>query len=184
MDALSWIGQLIEALSRLIPRLIIVRATHVGVKWRLGNRVSPMLPGVHFYWPLLTEIDVIVAARQTLNLSTQALTTKDGRQVAIGALVVYRIKDVVRAIGARNWDVDTTIADIAQAAVTEVIACCMALDLQDIPAIEHKLTNAVRRQLKRYGVSVQRCAVTDCTLCRTFKVLGESGPVSKSLVRS
>jgi regulator of protease activity HflC (stomatin/prohibitin superfamily) len=135
-----------------------------------------MAPGVRIYWPVTTEIEIIVAARQTLNLATQALTTADGHTIAIGALVVYRIRDVVRAIGARNWDVDTTVADIGLAAVTSVIAKSSLAELRDIDAIEERLTQACRRQLKRYGVSVQRTRITDLAPCRIYRILGDSPP--------
>lgn len=179
MDALSWIGELVSALGRLVPRLVIVRSTHGGVKWRRGHKIQKMAPGMHIFWPVTTEIDIIVTARQTINLPTQALTTKDGHQVVIGALVVYRIRDIIRAIGERNWDVDTTVADIGMAAVTGVVARATLAELRDIEAIEEKLTAACRRQLRRFGVAVSRMRLTDNAQCRTFKVLGDAPAAAK-----
>lgn len=179
MEAFAWLGQLIEALGRFIPRLIIIRATHMGVRWRLGKNVSEMGPGMHVYWPLITECEVIVTARQTLNLPTQVLMTADRQQIVVGTVVVYRVKDVVEAIGERNWDVECTVSDITQAAIVEVITRSNLNDLlTDVSGgIEKSLTKATRRRLRQYGVYVHRCAVTDFSTCKTYKIIGtEAGP--------
>src|SRR5688572_16869595 len=129
--ALGWIGQIVEWLGRFVPRLLIVRSTHGGVKWRSGAQPVPMGPGLHVYWPLVTDVEVIVTARQTDNLATQVLTTKDGQRVVVGVVVVYRIADVVQAIGERNWDHASTIADVTQAAIVSVIAGATLAELRD-----------------------------------------------------
>lgn len=183
MEAFAWLGQIIESLGRIIPRLIIIRATHGGVKWKRGKFVKPMLSGIHVYWPLLTEVEVIITARQTLNLPTQVLMTADRQQIVVGTLVVYRVKDLVEAIGQRNWDVDCTVSDITQAAVVEVISRSKLDDLlSDVAgAIEKKLTHTTRKRLRQFGVYVHRCAVTDFSTCKTFKLIGnETGPAHHS----
>ena len=65
-SAFAWLNQLIEAVFRFCPRIVIVRATHAGVKWVHGWKVKAMPPGLHWYWPLTTEVEVLVTARQTL----------------------------------------------------------------------------------------------------------------------
>ncbi len=40
--------------------------------------------------------------------------------MVVKTLVVYKVPDVVRAIGKLNWDVDTTINDLTQSAVARV----------------------------------------------------------------
>ena len=73
MEFLNWINDIISSLLSFIPRPIIVRATHGGVKWPWGKTAKEMCPGFHWYWPFSTEFEVIPIARQTLNLKTQAL---------------------------------------------------------------------------------------------------------------
>ena len=108
-SAFAWLSQLIETFYRFIPHIIIIRATHAGVKWVRGKHIKPLMPGLHLYWPLTTEIEVLVTARQTLAIPDQVLTTKDGKKVTVKTLVVYKIRDVVQAIGKQNWDVDSTV---------------------------------------------------------------------------
>lgn len=129
-----------------------------------------MLPDLHVYWPVISEI---VTARQTLDLPRQVLLTKDRQQVVVGTLVVYRIRDIVRAIGERNWDVDTTVADITRAAITKVVNASALNELADTQAIEARLTKECRRQLRQLGVYVHRTALTDFSTCRVYKVLAD-----------
>ena len=75
--AFAWLGQIFDAILSFVPRVLIVRATHGGVKWRHGSQVISMLSGLHVYWPLVTEIEIIVTARQTLSLPKQDEQKKD-----------------------------------------------------------------------------------------------------------
>ena len=90
--------------------------------WVRGKHIRLLAPGLHFWWPLTTEVEVIVTARQTLAIPDQVMVTKDGKKVVVKTLVVYRIPDPVRAIGKLNWDCDTTINDLTQSAVVRVVA--------------------------------------------------------------
>lgn len=175
MDAFAWIGQIVEWIGKLIPRLVIVRATMAGVKWQGGKAVKPMNPGLHVYWPITTETEIIVTARQTLNLPTQVLMTKDKQKVVVGTVVVYRIRDIVQAIGERNWDVDTTISDITQTAiVSEIAKMTLPEMLEGITndAVNKRLTKAVRKGLRQFGVHVHKCCITDFSDCKVLKLIG------------
>jgi len=177
----QWLSDIVLALLEIVPRRVIVRSTHRGVKWRMHRGPVEMKPGLRIWWPLLSEIEVIPVARQTLNTSTQALMSKDAQQVVAGGVVVYSIQDVVRAIGERNYDVDDTVNDISQAAIVEVIT---AWDVHDLlenihGQVEEDLTATCRRQLRQYGVYVHRAALTDFSQCRSLNLLGVNLGVSE-----
>ena len=177
--AFGWLGQIFEAILQFIPRLVIVRNTHQAVKWKTRGRVVAIERGRRtWYWPLVTEIETIVIARQTLNLATQCLMTKDQKQVVAGGFIVYHINDVLQAIGERNWDVESTVGDISMAAIVEEI---MQKNLDDLliqvaagfsGEFNKRLTESCRRQLRQFGVYVDRAGLTDFSICRVYKVLG------------
>lgn len=180
MDAaLGWIGQIFEAIMCIFPRLLIVRATHEGVKWRHGGEAIRLAKGLHVYWPLVSQIEMVVVARQTLNLPSQVLTTSDKRSVTVGAFVVYSLDDVVKAIGEQNWDVDDTVANIAMAAVVEVVTS-HTLDelLKGVSEgrksrVARKLTVCCRSQLKQFGVAIARCGITDFAESQVYRLVGD-----------
>lgn len=164
---MEWLGQ-------LIPKIIIVRATHGGVKFVRGKRIKCLNPGMHVYWPITTEVEIIATARQTMNLATQVLVTKDQYSVAAGAVVVYRIDQVESALS-DNWDVEDTIIDIAQAAIVKTITSMPLGELicEITNRVENELSKEVRKKLKPFGVAVERCALTDFSQCFVLKTLGD-----------
>lgn len=178
-DAFGWLGQIIEALLQFFPRLMIVRNTHQAVKWKRGGKVVAIKPGSRtLYWPLLTDIELVVVARQPANIETVSLMTKDLEEVSVGAVIVYWINDVILAIGERNWDVSSTVCEIAQAAVVEEV---MKYDLKELILsvaqgpegdFSKSLTANCRKQLNKYGVHVERAGVTEFTTATVHRVIG------------
>ena len=174
MEAFSWIGQIFDSILQLFPRRVIVRATESGVKWSLWKEPKVMEPGIRFYWPLITDIEVAVVARQTLSMPTQALMTRDGKTVVAGGVIIYEINDVVQAIGKNNWSPEDTARDIAQAAIVDVVSKweCQEL-LENISGkVEEQLTLSCRKQLRQYGVYVSRAALDNFS---TVKQLNHTG---------
>jgi len=170
-SAFGWLEKIFSALLKFIPRIVIVRATHGGVKWQCGHIVKPMFPGLHVYWPLTTDIEVIVTARQTLAPAKQIAVTTDNHSVVVGVVIVYRIKDIIQAIGRANWDVDTTINDITQAAVVKVISSRTFGEILRMTTgeLNDLLTISAKKELSPFGVSVYQCKLTDFSGCRVFR---------------
>lgn len=178
-SAFAWLGQIFEALLQFFPRRTIIRATHAGVKWRWRGDPVELKSGVRWYWPLLTDIETHVVARQTVNTRTQALVTKDNKQVVVGGVVIYSINDIVQAIGKLNWMPDDTVRDIAQAAIVkEIVALTYGEVLEGIGSdqVEQDLTTRCRKMLRQYGIYVHRAALTDFSPCRTLNLLGITPP--------
>lgn len=180
---LEWINDIIQAILTIFPRPVIIRATHGGIKWRYGKDVKELKPGWHIWWPLVTEVETIVTARQTYNTPTQALMTKDKHEVVVGAVVVYSINDIAMAIGQRNWDVDTTVNDITQAAIVKVIT---QWNLNDIlidmnEEVKKQLTLACKKEMRQFGVYVHKVALTDFSTCTSFNLLGAKTPIQHTV---
>ena len=170
----QWLSDIITALLEFIPRRVIIRNTHAGVKWRCRGEPKEMKPGFRIWWPLISEIEVIPVARQTLNTPTQALMTSDLKEVVVGGVVIYSINNIVQAIGAKNYDVDETINDITQAALVEVVPNWTLKEfLENISGkVETDLTETCRKQMRQYGIYIHRAALTDFSSARTHNLLG------------
>jgi regulator of protease activity HflC (stomatin/prohibitin superfamily) len=177
-SAFAWIGNLMEWVGTFIPRVKIVRSTHAGVRFRHGKHAKAVKPGLCVYWPIVTEVEIIPVARQTHNLPSQSLLTKDGKQVVAGGVVVYEIKDIVATM-ARNWDVADTINDITMVAITDVITTHeLAYLLANLTqGVQDELTRVTRKKLKHYGVKVFRTALTDFSTALVVKNIGGGGTI-------
>jgi regulator of protease activity HflC (stomatin/prohibitin superfamily) len=119
--ALGWLGDVFRFLLSLVPRLLIVRATHRAVKFARGKHARVLLPGLHFYWPLVTEVEIVPVIRQTVDLVPQYLTTADGAPVAVSGIVVYEVDDVLRLL-TECFDYDAMIRSFSLAAIKRVVA--------------------------------------------------------------
>lgn len=170
------LSSILEWILKFLPIPVIVRNTHGGVIWWLGKYAREMKPGWYVVWPLIADHEVVVAARQTLNLSTQALITKDSRQVVASAIIVYSITDIMKAIGGKNYDVTQTVSDMALSSICSVVIrwefakLCEELD----DKVRQQLTSKCRRELKEFGVEVEDCAITDFTTARTIRLMGDA----------
>lgn len=169
---LQWVTQFLDLIISVFPRFVKVRATHRGVKWPWCGRPVEMKPGLRLIWPLVSEWEVVVVARQTDPLPPQSLTLSDGSTVAVKGLCVYEVEDVVAAYGERNWDITTTVQDLSMAAITEVVTKLTRQDLKNLTKINGRVTRRARSWLKDYGVKVERCRLVEVSVSRTIRLLG------------
>jgi regulator of protease activity HflC (stomatin/prohibitin superfamily) len=176
MSALSWISEIINWFGRFIPRLVIVRSTHAGVRFRHGYDPIAIEPGIRCYWPLVTEVEIVPVARQTHNLPTQALLTSDKKRVVVSGVVVYKVRDIVACV-ARNWDIADTINDITLVAVTKIVTT-HTLDylLEHLTdEVQDKLSAETKKKLRVYGIGVYWTALTDFAECMIIKNISSDG---------
>jgi len=156
----TWLSDIFNAILKFIPRPIIIRATHRGVAWRLGKKVIEMKPGWRWIWPLITDWEIMVVARQTNKSPIQTIESSDGIKISIGMFVVYRINSIIAAIGEKNWDVDSTVNDISQGALVKTCSKFSYLDLRTklLDQVTDDLTAKCKRELKSFGILVEKCA--------------------------
>ncbi len=172
----SWLSDIFNGILQFIPRPLIIRATHGGVVWVFGSKVVELKPGWRWVWPLIMDWEIIPVARQTERIENQVLLTKDFKQVVVRVVVVYSVRDVIQAIGSRNWDVGTTVRDIAAAAVVHVVTKweLKELLLEVTNRVEKQLTENCANALHKFGVSVNTCCFIDFSTCRVYKIMGNN----------
>lgn len=172
-SALAWIGQLADFVGRFFPRWIILDPRSGGVKYVRGSRVVKLGPGIHWYWPLVTTYDTYPTVRQTDNMVTQTIVTKDDKTVAVGGMIVYDVPDVEKLLTTVHHAI-RAIQDIALTAVHDV-CCNMSWDElkseQRKGTLDTKLRKAAEKQLSEYGVRVIKCMLTDLAQTRVLKVI-------------
>ena len=174
--AFEWINNIASWFGQFVPRMQIIESTHNGVKFVGGNKPKVLGPGLHIYWPLTTIVHTMPVVRQTYNVISQVLVTKDGKSVSIGVVLVYKIDDVMKAI-AESYDHVNTMSDITMCGVVGAVTSRtleeMIAQIED--KVESDLTKVTRRELKPFGIYVDRCAVTDFSPCRCIKLLDGKG---------
>jgi len=172
--AFAWVGELVRWMVCWVPRLGLCRATHGGVRFIRGAKVKRIWPGLYVYWPLITEVEVIPTARQSINLPPQTLVTKDGRSVFISVVYTVEITDPVKAIG-HAWDTVDTINDIGATAAVQIVTSRTFAELRDNLAGEvcEELAKEAQKLLKPYGVKILQGRLSDFAECRVFRLIGD-----------
>lgn len=185
--AFEWIGQIAAWFGQWVPRWIVLNSTEGAVRfntlrlrdlarfrWDPSVKMEVLGPGFHFWWPAVTELKMWIVARQSINLTTQTLTTKDGKVIAVGAVMVFKFDDVLKVI-AHTYDPDATIRAVAAGVVQRVCSQASWEELQRVKDegildqhLKRSLTKALRR---RFGVRVLDATLTDFSPCRVIKII-------------
>ena len=174
---------------RLVPRFVVRLLPLPLAKWLV--RYVPLVkrkrswcntivlgPGIHWYWPKTTEVEVLPVERQTLDLPVQTLSTSDLQSVAIRGEVIYVVADIRLAV-CKTFDFQQTIQDVAQLAVVDVVASKSYEELSTAVRstnIVEELTEVLRHELQSYGVGVERAFLADFAKCTTIRMYGETPP--------
>ena len=162
--AFGWVGEIMAWVWDLIPRFLVCRTTHAGVAWVAGKHVRVIRPGLFWYWPPITESELIPVVRQTLDWPSQTLTTRDEVPVAISAIIQYEVVDVRLALTSQ-YDLDDTLQDMCKAAVRDFVSAhdfnqiLLSGDGMKVP--DNRLFREVEANLGPYGVKVLRVEITD-----------------------
>lgn len=167
--ALGWFGELMYWFARFFPRLQIVTATHGMVKFVRGKRPVYKGPGLHFYWPLVTEAEVWPIVRQTAVLPSKPLRTSDAKTIEVEVVLKYSVKDLLRLI-VENHDPDSVVQDVAMTAVMEMISSntLEAMSGESYKRFATDLTQHVRLRLAPLGIRTETVRLAKLTATRSI----------------
>lgn len=169
---LDWLGEIIQAALRLVPRVSIIKSTHKGVAFVRGKNIRVVEPGLYVWWPLVTECQFYPVVRQSLDLPTQVLTTEDDLAVIISGVVVYTVNDIKTAL-TDQWDMNETIRVLSQAALRDVVCSVpFAYINQNRSQVESRLKTALKRELTPYGIDVVDAKLTDFARTNVLAIAG------------
>lgn len=112
-SGLAWLNDLMVWLGRWFPRLILIKKTHVGVKFGRAGAVTSLPPGLYWYWPITSTVELIATTIRTDEISAQLI----GREV-VSTATAYRIRCPKSAMLVFN-DVFSQMDDRTQALLTK-----------------------------------------------------------------
>lgn len=140
-----------------------------GLLLRGGIIRRTLGPGLHWRWWFLEEVKNWPANDMAVDLETAAVTTADGKAVAISANLTYRCVDVA-AFYREVWNTETTLQRVA---LGEIATHCAReewdyLRTQRV-ATETMLLAALNERVTRWGINVSRIHLTDLVLVRPYR---------------
>lgn len=165
-------GDLLSGLLDLIPRLQIVRSNEFGVKFVKGKNAEVVLPGLFFYWPLVTEVELRTSAKCTAETQPQNLTTSDRITVIASSVMRYKILDIKKYL-IDNDDSDDALMESLRASLKEVVSENKAEDLFN-PSLdfEDDLKTRCQELASEFGVEIISARFSDFSETQSYTLHG------------
>ncbi len=166
---LEWIGAIVNT----ICFFQIVDAWEKGVVLRLGKPVRDVGPGLRFHIPFHIErILTESCAWETVDLPVQSVCTKDGIEIAISAILTYRVKDVRKFLIDVGGE-DSVLSDSSRGVIRKTVGQRTWDELQQ-DDVDAAITKAVRERAWRWGVEVSEAKLSDLTTATCYRIMGGS----------
>lgn len=172
-SALGWIGELVHWLAQFFPHIVHIDSTKGAVKFVRGRPGQAVVPGMHVWWPLTTQLYTYPVLRQAEELRAQTIVTTDDKVVLVAGLIVFEVFDIERIL-AHTERPGQTIRDIALTAVHDT---CCRLSWDELKqgqrrgTLDTKLRNEAKEALEPYGVRVLKVALTDLAPTRVYRLV-------------
>lgn len=165
--------RLVEFLTDLVPRFIIVRANQAGVRYPGGGTPVELAPGIRWYWPVRDQVATHYTSHQVLDVQPITVETEEGTAFAAGMVVVYRIVDVL-AFEVGFYDADDSLAELGEGALRKLILKSKVQALRDHrQPIDDRLASACAAVLEQVGVEVVSARLTEqAQVSKVLKVFG------------
>ncbi len=162
------IGSVVTGLIAAAKAFKFIHEGEKGIKLRFGKAVrksdgNPKIiePGFVFLIPWVETLQRHHVRQNSFKFNDQRIMLKDGLIFVIGAMILFRVNDIYKALFEID-NLDSSIDDIGMAALREVIQPLNHDDLQNIEEISKKLIERVKGKAGEWGVEVIQFSLTDC----------------------
>jgi regulator of protease activity HflC (stomatin/prohibitin superfamily) len=147
--ALSWLNDLMQWFGRLVPRPVLVRATHAAVRFSPGGSAALLMPGLIWYWPIVQDVEIVSTQVRTLATSPQLHDSN-----IIGVTVTYRVGDPLKVL----TTVNDPMAYLDQR--TQTVLGRVYAEGIDTPALAALLREVLQQECESCGLTIVDVGVT------------------------
>lgn len=170
---LEWIPAFFEKATAWCPRLTRVPPTHRMVKWSKCGEGTLHGPGIIWHWPIVTETEDVDVRWGSCLCHVQSVTLADGVSVSARARTVWRVGDILTAVGV-NQDYEDRVADSTMAAIVAELSRTNQAQLRDVGALNVSLTMANKSRLSECGIEVASCEYAELVVSPAYRIINES----------
>ena len=164
--------KLIDFLLNLKDELIPVRIINEwegGIQMRGGKFLREVEPGIRFKFPFIDHIWTAYTVAQTVDLSPQTLTTKDGKNIVLKGIIRYKVSDCKKYLMSVNSAKDVLV-DTVQGVIREIIEdYTWGSDIELNDLITEKSASVV----EVWGIKVESVTLTDFGIIRTYRLMSD-----------
>jgi regulator of protease activity HflC (stomatin/prohibitin superfamily) len=141
-------------------------------RWQFWMRKSVKLgPGLWLVWPLgIDEVLVDNVVPTVDEFDEQSLTTKDGKNVVLTAVVTWSIEDVEKILFEVE-DSDEALEESTCGIIGDEVAESTWADIHKNGFAE-RVTKQVRKRAKKWGIKIHTVQFKNLSLSRSIRLLG------------
>lgn len=171
--------RLLDAVLSVIDKfyfLAVVDQYEGGVLLRFGKYVKTLEPGIH--WRIPFGVDRIITASvvyDTMVFEDKVLTLTDGVSISYGVVVGFLVDDP-KAFLLEVEGAESALADSVLMEVPRVLSDREFSDLLNPTVMEEvnkELTKSMRVHARRFGIRLQKLAITNLAKTRVLMLLGQ-----------
>lgn len=148
-----------------------------GVRLRFGKvvrdkegRVKVLGPGFHWKWPIcIDDLLTHMVKVTTMDLSEQTITTRDGQSIVVRGVLKYEVHDVATLL----LECDSPAAAVADISMGIIRDAFVEKDWSECndPKFPEQIAIKIRREAKKWGISVLALTLTDLSIMKSFRLL-------------
>lgn len=163
------IDLMVTFVSDFIP-FKIVDQWEKGVHLRFGKFIQVVEPGLNWKVPFFDQILTTPVITQTVNLSSQTVTSEDEKSVVLSSIVRYHIYDVKKfLLGVMH--ANDALVDTTQGIIRDMVEGCKWSDLYDLTNV---VTPEVNEQVEKWGITVEQVSFPDLGQIQTYRIISDS----------
>lgn len=175
------IARLIEGLFVWLPRPDLVPQFEVMIRWTL-ERDPVVKTGLVWIIPLIHRWEKVDLRRYAFEFEPKVLWTKDGKEVAIGMLVLWRVEDPLTFCKSLD-DPEQIVSRMGEAVLPELVGAFALEDLKRKAAggegrqwgFDTHLLKALASAFAPYGIVVEKARLNFTSdKVRTLKIITSS----------
>lgn len=167
--------KLIEFLLGIITDILpffVVTEYNKAVVFRAGKFHKVADAGFHWKIPFFDNPDERTVVTTTLSIPTQSITTKDGLQLVVKAVVKYNVNDIKKLV-LNVYDPIDAISDTTQGIIKEQITSKSLLECYH-NELDNDITKKVRTAVKQWGIEIEKVTLTDLGTIKSLRLFNES----------
>jgi regulator of protease activity HflC (stomatin/prohibitin superfamily) len=190
----EWLTQILDAITSFIPRFYLIAVGRMGVKhtasiriywkkWRpaveFPGKAIALKPGLHIYWPLITEIEDYSVELDSMDIDIQTMLTADDVTVVVRCVLQFTIFDIIKA-RVRCNEFESTIVDLCAPQVAlEISKWEYKENRLFLDDFNMKLKRSVGPKLRKYGIKAELFAIRDLAPARVLRNIRDVSSVKE-----
>ena len=167
---MDWLKQIFDKLLSFIPRIWLMSPNEAGVRITLGKYVKDVEAGWYIYLPMIQEIQAIVITPQIVDLKSQSVITKDGKDLCISGAIMYRVRDASLSI-LKVHDYDESIRTLSLGIIAEYTSRHDFISCRDLEAITDWVLKGIKENARGWGLDIMKVFITDIGTTRNLRLL-------------